>query len=509
MRHGITASSFLLGTLFVGLLLSQTLLASDFDDPSSKFYQYCFSDGVKIRVHFNESVLKKSGQTIRFAKNVLDSAIEAYQIITQFKGFSSAGYSFAFPDTRYAYDPDKTIDIYLGDPSGDDAILNRGQNRLSFKDAPCFDTIKLSDTVYKAVILLPSNYRDFIKNWEHINPSPLGVRDINVDLRGTLIHEMLHVILFYYNKNLNKESWVEAQGSVNAEMKVDWYVEGLARYFEMFAGARHDFFSQGFKQTFPDKIRFSRGGSNFFMRYPDQAFTDLRYENALFWRFIDYKYGMAVIERLSRNFRLNKDEGLELALAQVTKTPFNELLKSFAMAILFNDFGLKEDEIYLKEIAKTHLVYQEHNLYLIDGFGDGKLLGKVCATDWIGKWGGISSQFGNPGAGGDNTEKADVSGWATDYIQIDIGSEDPSLPTLGVTHKGKGLPLAVQLIVVSKGGSTLTNDMGEVDESSATKLNLKQWVGEQGLLAQDIDKVYLLITNTDPRKIADYEIHAA
>ena len=348
-----------------------------------KIYEYRFSEGVKIKVHFTDEMLERSGESVYFAKDVLDAAVQAYQTITQFKGFSSTGYSFAFPDPNYAYDPDRTIDIYLGDPSSDSEILNHGFRNLSFKDAPCFDTLKISDTEYQAVILLPANYKEFIKNWEHINPSSLGARNVNVDLRGTLIHEMLHVILFYYNKNLNKDVAVSesssAQGLPGSARKVDWYVEGLARYFETFAGARHDFFSQGFKQTLPDKIRFSRGGSNYFMRYPDQAFTDLRYENALFWRFIDYRYGMPTIERLSRDFRDYPSRSFELALEKATQTSFKDLLKTFALSILLKDFGLKDDEAYLKDIAKTRLIYKRGEIYLVDGTGDEKISGKFAA----------------------------------------------------------------------------------------------------------------------------------
>ncbi len=499
---------FLLLSVLLGLFLfaHETLLVGNLADPQNKSYEYRFMDGVKIKVHFNEQTLKRSGESNRFAKEVLDAAVQAYQTITQFQGFSAVGYSFAFPDKKYAFDSDRTIDIYLGDPSGEDLVLNHGLNRLSFKDAPCFDTLRLSDTEYKAVILLPSNYREFIKNWERINPSSLGTRNVDVDLRGTMTHEMLHVALFYYNKNLNRESGNEVSAAVKARTRVDWYVEGLARYFETFAGARHDFFSQGFKQTLPDKIRFSRGGSNYFMRYPDQAFTDLRYENALFWRFIDYRYGMPAIEHLSRGFRNHADRGFEAVLAEATQTPFNELLKTFAMAILLKDFGLKNDEIYLKEIAKTQLVYQNKNLYLVDGFGNQKSLGKVCMTDWIGKWENASAKFGEPAAAGDNTEKADISGWATDFVQIDMDPSKPSLPVLGITHKNEGLPLAVQVVAVAKGGSLLTKDLGKIGQTTTSPLDLKQWIGEEGLAAHDIEKIFLLITNTDPHLTADYEI---
>lgn len=478
-----------------------------------KVYEYHFPDGVKIKVHFTDQMLEQSGESAYFPKDVLNAAVQAYQTITQFKGFSTVGYSFAFPDPAYAYDPDRTMDIYLGSPTGDPEILNHGFNILSFKDAPCFDTLKISNTQYKAIILLPSNYKEFIKNWERINPSSLGPRNVNVDLRGTLIHEMLHVVLFYYNKNLNKDAATQetaiAHPSVFAPAKkVDWYVEGLARYFETFAGARHDFFSQGFKQTLPDKIRFSRGGSNYFMRYPDQAFTDLRYENALFWRFMDYRYGMTAIERLSRDFRDYPNRGFESALEKATQTPFKELLKTFAMSILLKDFGLKEDASYLKDVAKTHLIYRKGDFYLIDGEGTERNLGKICRTDWIGRWENVYAKFDESPAAGDNTKESDVSGWATDYFQIDLDKAEPVLPNLGVTHKEGGLPLAVQIVMVTHEGSLLTKDLGDIPSSSSRNMSLGQWVGQEGLSSKDIDRIYVLITNTDPRVTADYEITA-
>ena len=230
-----------------------------------KTREYRFRDGVILKVHFTDQILKGSREDIHFVKEVLDAAVFAYQTITQFQGFSSPGFSFASPNKNYAYDPDRTIDIYLGHPDDSHAYRSHGFDNVSFKDAPCFDTVKVAENQYQAVILLPANYREFISNWEKINPSPLGVRHLSADLRGTLIHEMLHVILFYYNKNLNKDpafpSDSEKAHALSRSKRIDWYVEGLARYFEMLAGARHDFFSQGFKQTLPDKIRFSRGGS--------------------------------------------------------------------------------------------------------------------------------------------------------------------------------------------------------------------------------------------------------
>ena len=116
-------------------------------------------------------------------------------------------------------------------------------------------------------------------------------------------------------------------------------------------------------------------------------------------------------------------------------------------------------------------------------------------------------KFDEPPAAGDNTEKADVSGWATDYVEITLDKADPELPLLSVTHKEGGSPLAVQLVLATKGGSLLKKDMGDIPPGASRQCALKEVVAKEGLSAKDIDKIYLLVTNTDPRVISDYEIN--
>ncbi len=476
-----------------------------------KVYQWRFEDGVKIKVHFTDQILEETGADAYFPKEVLDAAVLAYQTITQFQGFSTAGYAFAAPDKNYAYDPDKTIDVFLGNADETNLYSNHGFTASGFKDAPCFDTLRVSDTAFQAVILLPSNYRAFIKNWEKINPSSLGPRNINTDLRGTLIHEMLHVIIFYYNKNLNRGCALNAKNAGELE-KVDWYVEGLARYFETFAGAKHDFYSQGFKQTLPDKIRFSRGGSNYFMRYPDQAFTDLRYENALFWRFIDEQKGMKAIEWLSRNMRQIDHEDSQAALERVSGMPMKQLLKKFSMAILFKDFNLKEDENYLKEIARTRLGYDARGFSLKDGYDQEEFLGKRCRTDWIGSWENEKAALHALPVAGDNTNLSDVSGWATDFYEIDFSKNLKSLPWLGIeckSSKASAKPLTAQIILMTRGGSKITREISKIERSKTEGIALDKVLEEEGLETRDVEKAYLLITNTDPKIPANYELIAA
>jgi len=455
-----------------------------------KVYEYRFLDGAGIRVHFTDESLERAGESAYFAKQVLDASVLAYQTIVDFQGFASPGYTFANPNKQYAYDPDATFDIYLG----------LGRQASDSKEppgpeAPFFETLQRGAHEYEAMIFIPAHYRAFMENWERLNPSPLGRRQIGVDLQGTLVHEMLHAILFYYNKNINRSS------EPASKSHADWYVEGLARYFEFLAGARHDFFSQGFKQTLATKIRFSRGGANYLMRYPDQPFTALRYENALFWRFVADRYGMSAIERLSRELR-RRDPDPRVPLEIATGTRFNDLLKRFALAMLQKDFHLREDQNYLKSVARTSLVCRDDGFWIEDGFGQLGFLGKTCQIDWIGSWDGISAPLDAPSVAGDTSKSADISPWATDFFEIRM--ECSKTPLFRVILKGPGRLLGVQAVVELRGGSTLIRDLeGVVNERT---LDVNTLIKEAGLDLRDVSKINILVTNLDPQKSCEYEI---
>ncbi|MCG3175985.1 MAG: hypothetical protein MOGMAGMI_00923 [Candidatus Omnitrophica bacterium] len=474
-----------------GSFLSQPLVLE-------KVLEHRFPDGARIKVHYTDQILEHAGEEPTFPGDVLDAAVMAYQTITEFLGFGAEGYSFAKPDLAYAYDADRTIDIYLGSSEGPGAFMGKGFDNIAFKDAPCFDTLKISETRYEAIILLPANYRQFIRNWEKINPSPLGKRTVEVDLRGTLIHEMLHVIIFYYNKNLDRES--RDTTGVGGSHKTDWYVEGLARYIETFAGARHDFYSQGFKQTLPDKIRFSRGGSNYFMRYPDQVFTELRYENALFWRHLDHRYGMEMIERISREFRGGGD--LEAKLVAALGKPFTEIIEDYAAAIYEKDFGLKDDAGYLKDVAATHLTWRGGSLRIRDGYGQERALGTRCETDWIGGWEEFAARFEEPSVAGDATSEADVSARACDIMRIAFESTPPS--RLGLRNLGDDSTLLCRVYLHTRGGSQFVRRLGAIKPGGSASIDLDLIAAELGLSRQDLASAGILIINPASEGVVPY-----
>lgn len=210
------------------------------------------------------------------------------------------------------------------------------------------------------------------------------------------------------------------------------------------------------------------------------------------------------IEQLSRSFRGDQND-FKRSLESVTGEPFESLLERFAAAVLLSDFGLKEDVLHLNEIAKTRLLLRMSGFYLLDGEGHERYLGNRAATDWIGSWESVRKGFGEPSVAGDNSEEADVSGWATDFVELTPDPELSGMPKISVRHRGEGLPLAVQLFVYTKGGSMIQSGSVPVTRSSTKELGLRALLKTNRLGAADIEKVMILVTNTDPAITAPYE----
>jgi hypothetical protein len=180
-------------------------------------------------------------------------------------------------------------------------------------------------------------------------------------------------------------------------------------------------------------------------------------------------------------------------------------LKQYALAIYFKDFGLKEESGYLMDVARTDLMFRAGELYLAGAEGEELRLGDTCRTDWIGRWDTSASPLGSPSAAGDSTLASDVSGWATDYCRIRTDPERPEWPSaIGVTHRG-GKALALQAALLTRGGSRLVLDLGEI-RGGVRWIELMKTLAEQNLGAGDLESATLLITNLDPHARAEYEV---
>jgi hypothetical protein len=150
-------------------------------------------------------------------------------------------------------------------------------------------------------------------------------------------------------------------------------------------------------------------------------------------------------------------------------------------------------------------VFRGGELYLSGGEGSQLRLGDACRTDWIGRWDTALSPFGSPSVAGDSTPASDVSGWATDYCRIRTDHERPEWPSaIGIAHRG-GKALALQAALVTRGGSRIVLDLGEI-RGGVRWIELMKTLAGQNLGAADLESATLLITNLDPRVPAEYEV---
>ncbi len=304
--------------------LLQLVSVAEASDVNSKeiVKQQTLQDGVTIAVHHRPNDLKICRPNPdRYVNIVLQYAVEAYNEIVYTQGFDTPGFTFANPDRDYCYDRDKTIDIYIGD----------------FSDAPCYDIVKGKGPAYDAVILFPSNYQGYLTEWD---AKDFSEQKIAEKIKGTLFHEMFHLISYSYNKNIGR--WYTRHNGVSLALGGDWYVEGLARYFETIACSYDNFFSKGFIKKEAGKIIRSQDGANYLIENPSESLKKARYDYSLFWAYLHKRYGMDKIEEISRRFRFITKRGLEreapAIISAALKEEFEDVLHGFAVAMYFKDF---------------------------------------------------------------------------------------------------------------------------------------------------------------------------
>ncbi len=67
----------------------------------------------------------------------------------------------------------------------------------------------------------------------------------------------------------------------------------------------------------------------------------------------------------------------------------------------------------------------------------------------------------------------------------------------------------VQLMLQTRGGSLIVHDWEENSGTPARRVDLGALAAKEGLTASDIEKIFLLVTNLDPQKSANYEIDSS
>ncbi|MFH1867685.1 MAG: hypothetical protein ABH843_01820 [Candidatus Omnitrophota bacterium] len=308
--------------IITAVALTRWAEAGNLSEPESRTLTLSQSlkDGAAISLHYDPQALAKyQSYPDRYAGLILRYALEAYDEIVYDMGFNSPGFTFINPDSGYCQDKDKNIDIYIRDS----------------EPAPSYDVVAGEGTDYDAIILFPADYTGYITKWFEHSPAEY---DVDSRIRASIFHEMFHAITYTYNKNI--EGWY----TESEKGRGDWYVEGLARYIETISGSFDNFFAKGFvKKGKNGKDIIFHAGVNYLMEHPDESLVDARYNYALFWAYIDKKYGMKKIEEISRRLRFissgNIARELPALISMALAEDFEDIMEGFAIAVYFKHFN--------------------------------------------------------------------------------------------------------------------------------------------------------------------------
>ncbi|NQS99931.1 MAG: hypothetical protein HQ595_02510, partial [Candidatus Omnitrophica bacterium] len=378
--------------LIVGVYPTQSLSAS-------QALQVRLADDVVLKVHLEPG---SGDQEYSYARQVLQAASEAYREIVINQGFSRTGYSFTKPTGLFAYDADKVIDIYITDVEAPFALLT-----------------PVGGLEYQANIYVPQDYRAYRKRYKISQPE--------LELKASLAHELLHIITFSYNRNMQ----INLQGKTSlTSHRWDWYTEGLARYFEALAGYREEFLSAGYRKDLGDKVLVYKGGVNYFLRYPDKPLEERKYDFALFWQYIHETFGMDEIEEISFKFRqvdpalCSNREAMEI-IANTLGLSAVELWRDFSLYVykasvlpLDQESGLKP--VYVSKLSSRKTLRQTISSFGLDYYEVD--LGKHSGPIQIDSHRDLTCQAGV--ASKNEFSLLPVEGNNSDYIKID----PPDLP---------------------------------------------------------------------------------
>lgn len=308
-----------------------------------RLIQAKLEDGVVVKVHLPKGLGEEG---YRYARQVLKEARAAYREIVFNQGFSRQGYTFAQPTRLFAYDSDKTIDVYIADVDAPHASM-KPQGALE----------------YKASIYVPADYEQYRKRYRIDQP--------DLELKASLTHEMLHIITYCYNRNME----INCQGKASLTAgRWDWYTEGLARYFESLVGYREEFLSSGYRKRLGEKIMVYKGGVNYFLKYPDKSLDERKYDFALFWQYLHQNYGMKKIEEISSKFRqidpllCSNQEGMGI-IAQTLGVTVEELWQDFSLYVYRSSSLQGEKKDGLRAVSISRLSGRTSEAHSICSFG--------------------------------------------------------------------------------------------------------------------------------------------
>lgn len=300
-------------------------------------------DGVVLRVHL--PIGSGKGEHT-YARQILKAACYAYEEIVCRQGFDRSGYTFAHSSRIFAYDRDQIIDIYMADIESPFA-LTQTEGGLE----------------YRAEIFVPENYREYRNRYQ--------IEQEQLELKASLTHELLHIITYSYNRNMQTNAPGKAKFSCDPW---DWYTEGLARYFEALVGYRQEFLSCGFRKDRGDKIMVYKGGVNYFLKYPDRPLNERKYDFALFWQYLHQTYGMEKIEDISVKFRqldpqfCSNKQAMQI-IAETLGIQLEDLWRNFSLYVYKKSSLPDEKEAGLNPVSMVNLTSLPRFTHSICSFG--------------------------------------------------------------------------------------------------------------------------------------------
>jgi hypothetical protein len=299
-------------------------------------------DGVVLKVHLPADLPEGDD----YPQQVLQAACTAYKEIVFHQGFNRQGYTFSSAEELFAYDSDKTIDIYI-------CAVQAPMAWMEFA----------GDLQYQGKVLIPQDYEAYRQRYNIDQPQ--------VELEASLIHELCHIIVFSYNRNM--QTLTQGKTSLTSK-RWDWYNEGLARYFETLVGYEDEFLSAGYRRDYGIKTVVYKGGVNYFLKYPDRPLEKRKYDFALFWQYVHRNYGMDKIEQISCEFRkldplrCTNYEAMQV-IARTLGLPLKELLRDFSLYIYRNSCLPEHQENKLHPVYTSKLSQAVNPPKNINSFG--------------------------------------------------------------------------------------------------------------------------------------------
>ncbi|MFC1577189.1 hypothetical protein ACFL3N_02495 [Candidatus Omnitrophota bacterium] len=268
-------------SVFMDSAFEQECPVAEFED----FIEEELWDGGYIRCYFSDPVLNKAGQDREYALLVKDAAVFAYTKLTREFGFPGVGRSQGIGKYR---ERDKTIEIFIGDSETPNF-------KTSYFVPRTYEELKVT---WDAVILMP-NEPDILRPR---SKSALKRETLGSVVKGTVMHEITHALTFQCNKNIR-----------GARFGENWYVEGLARFMETKAGSWSSFYAKGYERKAKEGYAFClKEGANYFLKSTNRPLSELSYDYAIFWQYIDSRFGARKLADISIELgRLDEGSGTE------------------------------------------------------------------------------------------------------------------------------------------------------------------------------------------------------